>query len=63
VGLQPQLERAGLAEQKPEDQQKVYVAYVQNLYWILQHLRERHPKLEIESCSGGGGRVDSASCA
>ena len=48
----------GWSEQKPEDQQKVYVAYVQNLYWILQHLRERHPKLEIESCSGGGGRVD-----
>ena len=48
----------GWSEQKPEDQQRVYVAYVQNLYWILQHLRERHPKLEIESCSGGGGRVD-----
>ena len=48
----------GWPQQKPEDQQKVYVAYVQNLYWILQHLRERHPKLEIESCSGGGGRVD-----
>src|ERR1700722_18366159 len=48
----------GWPEQKPADQQKVYVTYVQNLYWILQHLRERHPKLEIESCSGGGGRVD-----
>jgi alpha-galactosidase len=48
----------GWPERKPEDQQKVYVTYVQNLYWILQHLREKHPKLEIESCSGGGGRVD-----
>ena len=48
----------GWPAQKPEEQQKVYVAFVQNLYWILQHLRERHPKLEIESCSGGGGRVD-----
>jgi alpha-galactosidase len=48
----------GWPEQKPEDQQKVYVKYVQNLYWILQHLREKHPQLEIESCSGGGGRVD-----
>jgi alpha-galactosidase len=48
----------GWPAQKPEDQQKVYVEYVRNLYWILQHLRERHPKLEIESCSGGGGRVD-----
>jgi alpha-galactosidase len=48
----------GWPEQKPEDQQKVYVTYVQNLYWILQHLRAKHPQLEIESCSGGGGRVD-----
>jgi len=48
----------GWPELGPEDQQKVYVAYVQNLYWIMQRLRERHPKLEIESCSGGGGRVD-----
>ena len=48
----------GWPERKPEDQQQVYVEYVRNLYWIMQHLRERHPKLEIESCSGGGGRVD-----
>ena len=41
-----------------EDQKKVYVAYVENLYSILRELRERHPKVEIESCSGGGGRVD-----
>jgi alpha-galactosidase len=34
------------------------VAYVHNLYDILDRLRARHPKLEIESCSGGGGRVD-----
>jgi alpha-galactosidase len=48
----------GWPERKPADQQRVYVDYVRNLYWILQHLRERHPRLEIESCSGGGGRVD-----
>jgi alpha-galactosidase len=34
------------------------VAYVRNLYDIIDRLRARHPKLEIESCSGGGGRVD-----
>jgi len=28
------------------------------LYRMLDALRERHPGLEIESCSGGGGRVD-----
>ncbi|UAJ79862.1 alpha-galactosidase [Leifsonia sp. ZF2019] len=28
------------------------------LYRMLDTLRERHPGLEIETCSGGGGRVD-----
>jgi alpha-galactosidase len=37
---------------------EIYVQYVQNLYDILARLRQKHPKLEIESCSGGGGRVD-----
>jgi alpha-galactosidase len=41
-----------------EDQKKIYVQYVHNLYDILERLRAKHPKLEIESCSGGGGRVD-----
>jgi alpha-galactosidase len=40
------------------DQQTIYVAYVRNLYYILDELRRRHPAVEIESCSGGGGRVD-----
>ena len=40
------------------DQKKIWVAYVNNLYDILDRLRAKHPKLEIESCSGGGGRVD-----
>jgi alpha-galactosidase len=37
---------------------KVYVEFTRNLYAILGELRKRHPKVEIESCSGGGGRVD-----
>ncbi|WP_433191086.1 alpha-galactosidase [Actinoallomurus sp. CA-150999] len=28
------------------------------LYRLLDALKERHPALEIESCAGGGGRVD-----
>jgi len=36
----------------------VYVEFTRNLYAILAELRQRHPKIEIESCSGGGGRVD-----
>jgi alpha-galactosidase len=42
----------------PEDQKKVYINYVQNLYSILEELRAKHPSVEIESCSGGGSRVD-----
>ena len=42
----------------PEDEKKVYVDFIQNLYSILAELRQKHPKLEIESCSSGGARVD-----
>src|SRR5277367_1408204 len=41
-----------------DEQKKVYVAYIENLYGILGELRAKHPRVEIESCSGGGGRVD-----
>ena len=50
---EPGWDAVPLAEQKT-----IYVKYVQNLYSILAELRRKHPKLEIESCSGGGGRVD-----
>jgi alpha-galactosidase len=46
-------------DQVPADQQqRVYVEYIRNLYAILGDLRKKHPNVEIESCSGGGGRVD-----
>jgi len=41
-----------------EEQKEVYVQYVQNLYSIFAELRRKHPTVEIESCSGGGARVD-----
>ncbi len=40
------------------EQKTIYVKYVENLYAVLAEVRRRHPRLEIESCSGGGGRVD-----
>jgi alpha-galactosidase len=42
----------------PEDEKKVYVDFIRNFYGILTELREKYPKVEIESCSGGGSRVD-----
>jgi len=48
----------GWPDVSPADQRKLWVDYVRNLYEIIDRLRKRHPQLEIESCSGGGGRVD-----
>lgn len=46
-------------DQVPVDQQqRVYIEYIRNLYAILSDLRKKHPNVDIESCSGGGGRVD-----
>jgi alpha-galactosidase len=42
----------------PAEQKKVYVEFIRNLYSILAELEAKHPKVELESCSGGGGRVD-----
>lgn len=36
----------------------VWRAHVHGLYRIMDTLRARHPGLDIQSCSGGGGRVD-----
>jgi alpha-galactosidase len=35
-------------------------AQILALYRLLDALKERHPALEIESCAGGGGRIDLA---
>jgi alpha-galactosidase len=41
-----------------DEQKKIWVRYVRNVYDIIDRLRAKHPSLEIESCSGGGGRLD-----
>lgn len=49
----------GWPEQGADDQQKkIWVQYTRNVYEIIDRLRANHPNLAIESCSGGGGRVD-----
>jgi alpha-galactosidase len=42
----------------PGDQRELWVRYVYGLYRIWGTLRERHPKVIWQSCSGGGGRAD-----
>jgi alpha-galactosidase len=48
----------GWPEVAADREKNVYVDYTVNLYSILRELRAKHPNVEIESCSGGGGRVD-----
>lgn len=48
----------GWPEVPGAEQKKLWVKYVTNVYEIIDRLRAKHPDLEIESCSGGGGRVD-----
>ena len=40
------------------DPDRLWAVAVQNLYGIIDRLRESHPDLRIEGCSGGGGRID-----
>jgi alpha-galactosidase len=53
IFAEPGWPEVGLDEQK-----ELWVRYVWNLYNIMERLRAKHPNLEIESCSGGGGRID-----
>ena len=48
----------GWMEAPVERQREVWVRHVRGLYGILERLRERHPGVAFEACSGGGGRVD-----
>lgn len=41
-----------------EQQKNVYIDFTRSYYDILAQLRKKHPNVEFESCSGGGGRVD-----
>lgn len=42
----------------PDAEKAIYTQAIYNLYDVIDRLRAKHPKLEIESCSSGGGRVD-----
>jgi alpha-galactosidase len=48
----------GWPEVPVEDQRSLWVKYMQNVYETIDRLRQKYPKLEIETCASGGGRVD-----
>ena len=41
-----------------DHQRELWVRYVQGVYRVWGTLRERHPNVIWQSCSGGGGRAD-----
>ncbi|WP_432932868.1 alpha-galactosidase [Microbispora sp. CA-135349] len=49
--------QAGWPEAGPA-QDRLWIEHTRNVYRVMELLRKRHPHLRIESCSGGGGRVD-----
>ena len=53
--LNRDLTTAGGAEGRPGYRAQVHASYA-----LMARLRAAHPQLEIESCSGGGGRIDFA---
>jgi len=40
------------------NQRKMWMHYVTRFYNIWQRLKTKHPKVIMESCAGGGGRID-----
>jgi len=38
--------------------ERAWIEHPRQLYQILERLRRAHPGVEIESCAGGGGRID-----
>ena len=45
-------------ESLPNQQGELYTRYILGLYALLRQLRARFPRLIIENCSAGGGRLD-----
>ncbi|MET8829270.1 alpha-galactosidase [Streptomyces sp. NPDC004610] len=43
---------------EPDGTDRLWTRYVTHLYGVLDRLRADHPALLIETCAGGGGRVD-----
>ncbi|MEU3186101.1 alpha-galactosidase [Streptomyces sp. NPDC006923] len=43
---------------RPDGADRLWTEYTRNLYAVIDRLRADHPGLRIETCSGGGGRVD-----
>jgi alpha-galactosidase len=41
-----------------DDPDRLWIDHIRNVYAIIDRLRAGHPRLRIETCASGGGRVD-----
>jgi len=46
-----------------KQQDKFYVDYCQGLYSVMRRIREKYPKVLVQCCASGGGRVDYGALA
>ena len=56
--MNKELTEPGWPEAAPSVQREVRIRYVENLYRLIDTIRQEFPDLWIETCSSGGGRVD-----
>ncbi|MFC4778798.1 alpha-galactosidase [Paenibacillus sp. GCM10023252] len=48
----------GYPDASAEEHREIWTRHVQGLYEMVRQLKENHPEVIFQSCSGGGGRVD-----
>jgi alpha-galactosidase len=49
---------AGWPSLSPQDAGRLWFDYMNGVYEVIDRLRASHPRLRIETCASGGGRVD-----
>lgn len=52
------LSEPGWMDAPADMQREVRIAYIQNLYRLVDELKKRFPNVWFESCASGGGRID-----
>lgn len=48
----------GISGKTAAERKMMWHSHVKQFYRIVEAIRKRHPKVELEACAGGGGRVD-----
>ena len=52
------LSEAGSPTREPRQWKELHFRSTEGVYRLAEELKKRHPKVELEACASGGGRVD-----